>query len=50
MNDFKLDLEEQDLQTIFSYFDENNDGSIQIEEFMNKILGSLNSARQTAVD
>ena len=39
MKDFKIDLEEQDIQTIFNSFDENQDGVLQVAEFMNMILG-----------
>lgn len=39
--DFKLDLEETDIQTIFGSFDHNKDGVIQLAEFMNTILGHL---------
>lgn len=47
---FKLELEDQDIQTIFQSFDENRDGTIQTTEFINKVLGSLNTQRQQAVD
>jgi Ca2+-binding EF-hand superfamily protein len=45
LRDFKIDMEEQDLRTVFLQFDENRDGTIQIEEFMNTILGSLTAQR-----
>lgn len=41
MRDFKLDFEDQDIQTIFQSFDEDKDGVISIAEFINSILGNL---------
>lgn len=48
--DFKLDLEENDIQTIFGSFDKNKDGVISLPEFFNTILGQLNPARLQVVD
>ena len=45
MNDFKLDLEEGDIVNIFKSFDANNDGVLDIEEFMNMMLGRLDGNR-----
>ena len=39
VKDFKLDLEDADIQTLFSCFDADNNGVISIEEFMNAVLG-----------
>jgi Ca2+-binding EF-hand superfamily protein len=41
VRDFKLDLEDADIQTLFSCFDTDNNGVISITEFMNAILGEL---------
>jgi Ca2+-binding EF-hand superfamily protein len=45
MQDFKLDLEEQDIQNIFSSFDANGDGVLDLTEFMDMILGTLEGPR-----
>jgi Ca2+-binding EF-hand superfamily protein len=50
VRDFKLDLEESDIQTLFSCFDADNNGFISITEFMNAILGELKQSRKLAVD
>jgi Ca2+-binding EF-hand superfamily protein len=39
MKDFKLDLEDTDIQTLFHAFDKNKDGTILITEFVDAILG-----------
>ena len=39
IQDFKLDLEEGDIQSIFKSFDANGDGVLDIHEFMDMILG-----------
>jgi Ca2+-binding EF-hand superfamily protein len=45
MKDFKLDLEDQDIENIFKSFDKNGDGVLQMEEFMDMILGDLTGLR-----
>lgn len=50
VKDFKLDLEDGDIQTLFGCFDGDNDGVISISEFMNTILGELKPNRKIAVD
>ena len=42
MRDFKMDLEDQDIITLFHSFDEDKNGVISVTEFMNVILGQLN--------
>lgn len=37
--DFKLDIEEGDIQNIFKCFDVNGDGVLDISEFMEMMLG-----------
>ena len=46
LKDFKLDLEDADIQTLFVSFDSDKNGFISIEEFMNTILGELNPNRR----
>ena len=46
LNDFKLDLEEVDIQTIFKSFDKNGDGVLDLEEFMDLVVGQLNPRRR----
>lgn len=46
LKDFKLDLEEADIQTLFGCFDSDKNGVISIDEFMNNILGELNPNRR----
>jgi len=50
VTDFKLDMEEQDIQSIFKSFDMNGDGVLDISEFMNMILGTLSGARRNTVE
>lgn len=39
VQDFKLDVEEGDIQNIFKSFDVNNDGVLDLSEFMEMMLG-----------
>ena len=50
IKDFKLEVEDVDIENIFKSFDKNGDGVLQMEEFMDMILGQLNSKRMQAVD
>lgn len=50
MKDFKLDLEDQDIENIFRSFDKNGDGVLQLTEFMDMILGDLNDNRLQVVE
>jgi Ca2+-binding EF-hand superfamily protein len=45
MKDFKLDLEDVDIENIFKSFDQNGDGVLQMDEFMTMILGKMAPAR-----
>ena len=49
MKDFKLDIEEVDIDNIFSSFDTNGDGVLQLEEFIDMILGEFGGVRAKAV-
>ena len=50
LTDFKLDLEETDIENIFKSFDMNGDGVLSLEEFMDMILGNLSTQRAQAVE
>jgi hypothetical protein len=50
MQDFKLGLEDQDIDNIFKSFDVNGDGVLDLKEFMDMILGDLSLSRQQAVE
>mmetsp|Transcript_21582 Transcript_21582/g.15796 ORF Transcript_21582/g.15796 Transcript_21582/m.15796 type:complete len:184 (+) Transcript_21582:2415-2966(+) len=41
MTDFSLGLEEQDIDHLFKSFDKNNDGVLDLNEFMDMMLGQL---------
>lgn len=45
IKDFKLDLEDIDIENIFKSFDQNGDGVLQLEEFMELVLGRMTPAR-----
>ena len=45
MVDFKLDLEDMDIENIFKTFDKNKDGVLDMNEFMDLILGELTGSR-----
>lgn len=49
MNDFKIDINQEDIPPLFAYFDTNQDGSINYEEFMRAVLGEMNEFRQNVV-
>lgn len=49
VQDFKLEVEEQDIQNIFKSFDANGDGVLDLGEFMDMMLGQLEGARLQAV-
>jgi Ca2+-binding EF-hand superfamily protein len=41
IKEFKLGLEDQDIDNIFKSFDVNGDGVLDLTEFMDMILGNL---------
>jgi len=43
-------LSEMEFETLFRYFDKNNDGSITVSELVRGIRGDLNEARRAVVD
>ena len=49
LQDYKVNVNEEEAQNLFNIFDKNHDGTINFEEFMNSLLGELSSFRQTLV-
>jgi Ca2+-binding EF-hand superfamily protein len=49
MQDFKLDLEDKDIDNLFKSFDKNNDGNLDMYEFMDLVLGELSGDRLKVV-
>lgn len=49
VGDFKLDLADEDIEVIFKNFDVNNDGVLDLKEFMDMILGDLTDSRLAVV-
>lgn len=49
LNDFKMNVAEDEAENLFSIFDKNHDGTINFEEFMHSLLGELSSFRQSLV-
>jgi len=48
-NDYKIDLSKTEIQYLFKYFDLNNNGTIDYEEFLHGIRGEMNSFRKGIV-
>ena len=42
LDDYKVGCGEEEVQTLFSIFDRNRDGTINFEEFIGSIIGDLN--------
>ena len=47
--DFKTGISEENIPTLFSAFDTNHDGTLNIDEFLMAIRGELNNARLALV-
>lgn len=47
--DFKIGIGEDNMPTLFAYFDSNRDGCLNIDEFMMAIRGELNEKRLNLV-
>jgi Ca2+-binding EF-hand superfamily protein len=48
--DFKIDITQQDIGTLFAAFDANRDGTIQYDEFLRTIRGELSGFRRKMVE
>lgn len=49
VNDYKLEMDERDLNNLFKMFDKNNDGKISYHEFIVTIIGRMNEFRKNMV-
>ncbi len=49
VNDFKLGMDERDLDNLFKTFDKNKDGKISYVEFMQTLVGTMSEFRLTLV-
>jgi Ca2+-binding EF-hand superfamily protein len=49
-NDYKLDLDEDEVEVAFIAFDRNNDGSIDYDEFLRRVRGEMNDFRRRFVE
>jgi calcyphosin len=47
--DFKVGISDENVPTLFSAFDSNHDGTINIDEFLRAIRGELNDFRRGLV-
>lgn len=47
--DYKVDCPEEEVQNLFSIFDKNRDGTINLDEFVNAVLGELTPTRMSLV-
>ena len=50
MREFKAEVAQEDVGTLFSAFDINRDGTIQYDEFLRIIRGDLNDYRRSLVE
>ena len=48
--DFKIEITQQDIGTLFAAFDANRDGTIQYDEFLRTIRGDLSAFRLKMVE
>lgn len=47
--DYKVDCPEEEIENLFGIFDKNRDGTINLDEFINAVLGELNQNRLSLV-
>ena len=50
VNDYKIEMDERDLNNLFRMFDKNSDGKISYEEFMITIVGQMNEFRKNMTE
>jgi len=48
-HDYRLDLSEDELQTLWTAFDTNSDGSVNFDEFLRRVVGEMNDYRRNLV-
>lgn len=49
LKDFKVDITEQDAHYLFAVYDKNNEGTINIEKFMDAVVGEMSDDRARMV-
>lgn len=49
MNDYRIQIEKQDIGKIFKLFDRDGNGEINYNEFLRSIVGQMNERRQNTV-
>lgn len=49
LKDFRVPLQEQDIQAVFNTFDRDGNGSIDYDEFVRGVRGPMNQFRQNIV-
>ena len=50
IRDYRVDIDENDARTLFSYFDANRDGTVDYEEFLHRVRGPMNEGRKRLVE
>ena len=50
IHDFQVDINENEVQTLFEYFDRARDGTINYDEFLLGVRGPINSFRRRLVN
>ena len=49
IRDFRVDVSEQEAQTMFNYIDRNHSGSLDYDEFLRAVRGPMNNFRRGLV-
>ena len=49
MNDYRIQIEQKDIQKVFSLFDRDGNGEINYDEFLRSIVGKMNDQRKNIV-
>lgn len=48
-HDYRLNLTEDEMQTLWQAFDTNQDGSVNFDEFLRRVVGEMNDFRRNLV-